>query len=204
VRWCGPLSRRGTRFPMAGGGELVPRAALRGELLPPARPAHGEGGAGSVYADFMGRLRDYVAPPPPGELGWRACIGVGMIFVSAALLAILPAPDAIGNGGLLKWVGRSGLASTVDSVDGLVGPMAIFAMVVLLGVAAIYLTGWGAAPALVYLTAQPWIGVAALAVAVFIWTYLLMVFAINLAIWVLYITAWIVGGILVLRLFLSS
>jgi len=192
---------------MAGAGELVPRPVLRGELLPPAQPAQSGGRGGAVYADFMGRLRDYVAPPPPGELGWQACIGVGMIFGSAALLGLLPAPHTIANGGLLKWVGQSGLASTVDSVDGLVGPMALFAITVLLGVAAIYLTGWGATPALVYLSAQTWIGVAALAVAVFIWTYLLVVFVINLAIWIGYIMMWIVLGIIalwILGLFLGS
>lgn len=192
---------------MSAPGELVPDSALRGEVLPPAVPVPKAGGGGSVYADFMGRLRDYVAPPPPGELGWQAIIGVGMMLGAAGLLALLPAGHTIANGRLLKWVGQSSLASAVDSVDGLVEPLALFGMVVLLGVAAIYIARWGATPALVFLTAQSWLGVAALAVAVFTWVYVLVIFVANLVIWFLVGVAIVVAfifALIILGLLLGS
>jgi hypothetical protein len=184
---------------MSGAGELVPRPALRGELLPPAAPVPSAGG-GSVYADFMGRLRDYVAPPPPGELGWQACIGVGTMLGSAGLLALLPSGHTIASGGLFRWVSASGVASLADSASALVAPLALFAMLMLLGVAAVYLAEWGATPALLFLTAQTWLGVAAFAVVVIVWVYLIAVFVINVVIWILYIVMFIVLGILALML----
>lgn len=191
---------------MAGAGELVPRPPLRGEILPPAAPDPSAGG-GSVYADFMGRLRDYVAPPPPDELGWRACLGVGAMLGSAGLLALLPSGHTLASGGLFRWVSASGVASMADSASALVAPLTLFAMVMLLGVAAIYLTEWGATPALFFLTAQTVFGVAALAVVVVVWVYLLAVFVINVVIWILYgllILALVILGLMILGLFAGS
>jgi hypothetical protein len=192
---------------MAGAGELVPRPALRGEVLPPATPVPGGGRGGSVYADFMGRVRDYVAPPPPGELGWQACIGVGTMLGSAGLLALLPSGHTIASGGLFRWVSASGVASMADSASALVAPLALFAMVMLLGVAAIYLTEWGATPALFFLTAQSWLGIAAFAVVVIVWVYLIAVFVINVVIWILYgllLLALAILALIILGLFAGS
>lgn len=173
---------------MAGVGELVPRPALRGEVLPPATPIPSGGGGGSVYADFMGRLRDYVAPPPPGELGWQACIGVGLMLGSAGLLALLPNPVP---GGFFHWVSPSGVASTIGSVEPFVEPLAIFGMLMLLGVAGVYLWGRGTTPVLVFLTAQTWLGVLAMVVPLVVWVYLIVVVILNLV-------AWVVVGVLIL------
>jgi hypothetical protein len=187
-------------------GELVPHPRLTGEILGPENPPPGNGG-GSVYADFAKRLRRYVAPPPPGELGWRAVGGAGMTEMSAGLLALLPARGTIASSGLFKWVDRSGLAATMASAGRLVTPLALFGMVVLLGIAAIYLTRWGETPALMFLTAQTWLGVAALAIAVLAWAYLLFMLVLNLAIWAFVIAAVAALGMLALRvlgLFLES
>lgn len=189
---------------MSGAGELVPRPGLRGEVLP---PSPSPSGGGSTYAVFMRRLRGYVAPPPPGELGWRAAGGAGLALVSAGVITLLPAGQTIATSGLMKWVDRSGLASAMDSVGGLAEPFALAGMVMLLAIAAIYLTEWGATPALVLLSGLTWVGVAMLAVAVFASVFLLALFVINLLIWVLHILMWIALGILalmVLGLFADS
>lgn len=178
---------------MSGAGELVPTPGSGDEVSTPPT-----GGGGRVYADFMGRLRDYVAPPPPSELGWQAVGGVGMTLGAAGLLELLPSGHAIANLGLLKWLGREGLASTVEAAGGLVEPLALFGLIVLLGVGAVYLTKWGATPALAFLTAQTWLGVAALTVSVLAWIYLLFVLVINLVIWALYILAMVTLTIIVL------
>jgi len=191
---------------MSEAGELVPRPALRGEVLPPQFPRSNAGSGGSVYADFANRLRGYVAPPPPGELGWQAVAGVGMTLGGAGLLALLPAAHTVATSGIFKWVGGSGLASMLDSAGALVEPLVLLALFVLVGIAVIYLVGWGATPALVFLTAQTWLGVGALAVATIAWVYLLFMFVLNLVIWVAYIVL-IVGAVLlglrILGLFLG-
>lgn len=102
---------------------------------------------------------------------------------AAGLLAFLPAGHSIATSGLFRWVGRSGLASTLDSAGGLVEPLAWFAMVVLLAIAVIYGLRWGAAPALMFLTAQTWLGVVTLGLAVIAWLYLLLMLVLNLGIW---------------------
>lgn len=184
---------------MAGAGELVPRPGLRGEVLPPAAPAPSAGGGGSVYADFMGRLRDYVAPPPPGELGWNACVGVGLMLGSAGLLALLPS-GGFASDGFFRWVSASGVASTIDSVKVFVEPLALFAMVMLLGVAAAYLWGRGTTPVLTFLTAQTWLGVLSTVVPLVVWIYLIGVVVLNLVVWFFYIVLFIVLAILALML----
>jgi hypothetical protein len=192
---------------MAGAGELVPRPALRGEVLPPAAPAPSGSGGGSVYADFVGRLRDYVAPPPPGELGWQACIGVGLMLGSAGLLALLPSGEGVASGGFFRWVSSSGVASTIDSVKVFVEPLAIFAMVMLLGVAAVYLWGRGTTPVLTFLSAQTWLGVLSRIVPLVVWIYLIGVVVVNLVVWFFYIVMFIVLAIIalmILGLFASS
>jgi hypothetical protein len=47
-----------------------------------------------------------------------------------------------------------------------------------------YITNWGAAPAVVVLTAQTWLGVLALAVAGIVSLHLLFLFVANVVIWV--------------------
>ena len=191
---------------MSGAGELVPRSALQGEILPLPQPVPSTGG-GSVYADFMRRLRGYVAPPPPGELGWQACIGVGVMMGSAGLLALLPAGHTLTSGGLFRWVSGAGIASALGSANTLAEPLALFAALMLLGVAAVYLAEWGATPALVFLTAQTWLGVAALAVPLVMWVCVIVLVVVNVVIWILYglaILALVTLGLMVIGLLLGS
>jgi hypothetical protein len=182
---------------MAVRGELVQVGPPSSDLV--AQPAtSGNKNGGSTYAEFLKRVRGYVAPPPPGELGWQAVAGTGMTIGSAGLLALLPAGSTIATSGLFKWVGRSGLASTLDSVGALIVPLLVFALCALVGIGAIYGTKWGATPALVFLTGQTWLGVAALAAATLVWMYLLVLFVINIAIWAAVIVAIGIGAMFVL------
>lgn len=191
---------------MSAAGDLIQLSPLAGEIRPPvvAQPV---GPGGGVFRDFTSRLRGYVAPPPPDQLAWQAVIGVAMILGSAALIALLPAGDWVRHAGVIKWVGRSGLASTMDSIGTLARPLALVAMVVLVGIAAIYITRWGATPALAFLTVQTWLGVAALAIPVFGWGYLLVLLSVNIVIWALWIGFLVACGIAaltILGLFLDS
>jgi hypothetical protein len=186
---------------MTAAGELTQKSVR--EILPPGRGRE----RGAVFRDFTSRLRGYVAPPPPDELTWQAGAGAGMILGSAALIALLPAGHAIREAGLLKWVGRSGLASTIDSLSTLAAPFALIGLIALLGIAAIYLSRRGPTPALVFLTAQAWLGVAALAAAVFGWSYLLVVLVANIVIWALFVAflvACAITALAVLGLLLDS
>lgn len=168
---------------MSAAGDPDPRAETLGELVPrPVTPSRGR--AGSVFDDLVSRLRPYVAPPPPSELGWQAAAGTGMMLGAAGLLELLPAGSSITNAGLLKWVGRSGLASLMDSARPFAMPLCMFALAVLVAIALIYWRQFGAAPALVFLSVQTWLGVLVLASAGLVWVYALLLAVINLAVWV--------------------
>lgn len=112
-----------------------------------------------------------------------------MMLGSAGLLWLLPSGHSIVMSGLLKWAGRAGLASTLDSAAAFPTPLALLAVGVLCVIAAIYLKQLGAQPALIFLTAQVWLGVLALTVAGLTWLYLLTVIVVNLVIWAAVIVA---------------
>lgn len=187
----------------ADGEQLAPARLSGGGLVPlpaPTSQEHRE----SVFEDFVGRLRPYVAPPPPDELGWQAVSGVGMTLLAAGLLWLLPSGHTVGSAPVLQWVGSQGLASTVESVRAVpLAPIALFALAVLLGIGLIYWRGIGAQPALIFLTAQSWIGVLAATVVGLVWVYLLLVLAINLVIWALVIVFMVVAVLFALSIVLG-
>lgn len=182
-------------------GELAPRPPLTGELLPPPRRDGDQGHRGAVFDDFVGRLRGYVPPPPPADLGWQAVLGNGLTLLGAGLLALLPDKQTIGTSGVFRWFDRSGLASTVDWAGSFAVAVAVVGLVGLLGVGVIYLTRWGATPALVFMTAHVLVGVVAAAGAVLVWLYLLFVLVVNLTLWAVVIALCAVAAFVVLSIF---
>jgi hypothetical protein len=159
---------------------------VAGELIPSAAGGSSGPPRGSPFGDFVGLLRRYIAPPPPSELGWQASIGAAMTLAAGCALALLPSGATIAAAGLFKWVARGALASTVGSSHGFCVPLLIAGAAVLLVTAAIYAFRWGTMPALLFLTAQSWIGVITLAGASLVWIYLLVVLVANVLIWILY------------------
>lgn len=176
---------------MSADGELIaPGLAARGELLPPAADDSGSRGR-SIFEDFASRLRPYVAPPPPAELGWQAVTGAGMTLLAAALLALLPSGQTVAGSGVLHWIGRESLASTVESAGSFAGPLAVLGLIVLTGIAVVYWQQIGTEAALLFLTAQTWLGVLVLGGAGLVCLYALVVLVLN-------VLAWVVVGIILL------
>lgn len=178
-------------MPAVGDSDLP--GGTRGELVPRAAP-QSRGRAGSVFDDLVSRLRPYIAPPPPSELGWQAAAGTGMMLGAAGLLGLLPPGSSVANTSLLKWVGRSGLASLVDSVRPYAMPLCLFAFAVLVAIALIYWRKFGATPALIFLNVQTWLGVLVLASAGLVWLYGLLLVIINLIAWAIYVVVMVVLG----------
>jgi hypothetical protein len=187
VRLHGYLWPRGTRSQILVPGDLVPARSVGSDLV--VRPAlSGSESGGSVFSDFVSRLRPYLEPPPPAELGYQAVAGVGMILISAILLWLFGGlEETVAGSSLLKWSGRDALASTMETASKWPERLSLFAIGVLLGIALIYWRQLGTRAALVFLTAQTWLGVAAFAVAVFVWLYALAIVTLNLVVWFLYI-----------------
>lgn len=121
--------------------------------------------------------------------------GVGLILIAAALLWLLPSAETIGGADLLKWVGRAGLASTLGWAGSFAGPLALFAVAALLSIGAIYWRQLGAQPALIFLSAQPWLAVLALVVPVGVWLYLLLILVVNLVFWAVWIAVFTIVSV---------
>jgi hypothetical protein len=182
---------------MSASGELAPQA-IAGPPLVPARRRWRRRSGGRVIDDLVSRLRPYVAPPPPSELGWQAAAGAGLILLASGLSAALPSGEEIAAWKFLRWVGRDSLASTIDPAGALALPFALLAAAVLLGIGLIYWRQFGAPPALVFLTAQCWIGVAVLFVVGLAWLYVLVVLLVNLLIWIFVVIAVAILSVLAL------
>jgi hypothetical protein len=178
--------------------------AVHGELI------HGAGGspalpgpAGGVFDDVVGRLRPYVTPPAPKELARPAGIGAGMTIAAAALFAILPAGESIWTSSVFKWFANVTVGHLVDASSVLAAPAAFLALLMAAGIAIVYGFRWGSAPALAFLSAQAWIGVAALSVAGLVWATFLLVLLINVVVWTVYIVVMVLLGLLACALVLA-